>query len=68
MLLWTSCDWRVYEYASPGVCPFQPDKHYKDHKKYLTALADAMKSEYEAIVAAGFVLQLDSPDLELEGI
>ena len=39
--------------ASPGVIAlFQPDKHYKDHKKYLTALADAMKSEYEAIVAA----------------
>lgn len=52
--------------ASPGVIAlFQPDKHYKDHKKYLTALADAMKSEYEAIAAAGFILQLDSPDLGL---
>jgi 5-methyltetrahydropteroyltriglutamate--homocysteine methyltransferase len=52
--------------ASPGVIAlFQPDKHYKVHEKYLTALADAMKAEYEAIVAAGFILQLDSPDLGL---
>ena len=52
--------------ASPGVIAlFQPDKHYKDHEKYLIALADAMKAEYEAIVNAGFILQLDSPDLGL---
>jgi 5-methyltetrahydropteroyltriglutamate--homocysteine methyltransferase len=52
--------------ASPGVIAlFQPDQHYNDHEKYLTALADAMQAEYEAIVAAGFILQLDSPDLGL---
>lgn len=52
--------------ASPGVIAlFQPDQHYKDHEKYLTALADAMQAEYEAIVEAGFILQLDSPDLGL---
>lgn len=52
--------------ASPGVIAlFQPDQHYKDHEKYLMALADAMQAEYEAIVEAGFILQLDSPDLGL---
>lgn len=52
--------------ASPGVIAlFQPDQYYKDHERYLTALADAMQAEYEAIVAAGFILQLDSPDLGL---
>lgn len=52
--------------ASPGVIAlFQPNKHYSDHGKYLQALADAMRAEYEAIVDAGFILQLDSPDLGL---
>lgn len=52
--------------ASPGVIAlFQPSVHYPDHRSYLYALADAMRTEYEAIVAAGFVLQLDSPDLGL---
>ncbi len=52
--------------ASPGVIAlFQPNQHYPDHESYLYALADAMRVEYEAIVAAGFVLQLDSPDLGL---
>lgn len=52
--------------ASPGVIAlFQPNHHYSTHEAYLTALADAMRMEYEAIVAAGFYLQLDSPDLGL---
>ncbi len=52
--------------ASPGVIAlFQPDAHYGDHEAYLYALAEAMRIEYEAIVEAGFVLQLDSPDLGL---
>ncbi|MDE0067462.1 MAG: cobalamin-independent methionine synthase II family protein [Acidimicrobiaceae bacterium] len=52
--------------ASPGVIAlFQPDDYYGDHEKYLYALAEAMRAEYEAIAAAGFVLQLDSPDLGL---
>ncbi len=52
--------------ASPGVIAlFQPDKHYGSHEKYLAALADAMAAEYRAIVDAGLVLQLDSPDLGL---
>ncbi|MEP0201589.1 MAG: cobalamin-independent methionine synthase II family protein [Halioglobus sp.] len=52
--------------ASPGVIAlFQPNKHYDSHEAYLSALAEAMRAEYEAIVAAGFILQLDSPDLGL---
>lgn len=52
--------------ASPGVIAlFQPNKHYPSHEAYLAALAEAMRVEYEAIVEAGFILQLDSPDLGL---
>lgn len=52
--------------ASPGVIAlFQPNKHYATHEAYLEALAEAMRPEYEAIVEAGFILQLDSPDLGL---
>ena len=52
--------------ASPGVIAlFQPNEHYTSHEKYLEALAEAMRVEYEGIVDAGFLLQLDSPDLGL---
>jgi 5-methyltetrahydropteroyltriglutamate--homocysteine methyltransferase len=50
--------------ASPGVISlFFANDYYPSHEAYLTAVADAMKSEYKAIVDAGFVLQLDCPDL-----
>ncbi len=52
--------------ASPGVIAlFQPNEHYATQDAYLEALAEAMRPEYEAIVAAGLILQLDSPDLGL---
>ncbi len=52
--------------ASPGVIAlFQPNDFYPSQIAYLEALAEAMRPEYEAIVAAGFILQLDSPDLGL---
>lgn len=52
--------------ASPGVIAlFQPNDHYPSHEAYLEALAEAMRPEYEAIVAAGYVLQIDSPDIGL---
>lgn len=52
--------------ASPGVIAlFQPNQHYASHEEYLEALAAAMAHEYRAIVDAGIVLQLDSPDLGL---
>ncbi len=50
--------------ASPGVLTkFVPNAHYEDEDAYVAALADAMKTEYEAIFAAGFLLQIDCPDL-----
>ena len=52
--------------ASPGVIAlFQPNDFYPDDDSYLEALAEAMRPEYEAVVGAGLVLQLDSPDLGL---
>jgi len=50
--------------ASPGVIAlFQPNEYYASHEEYLEALAEALRVEYEGIVAAGFLVQLDSPDL-----
>ncbi len=52
--------------ASPGVISlFLPNDHYPTRDAYLAALADTMKAEYEAIVAAGLDVQLDCPDLAL---
>jgi 5-methyltetrahydropteroyltriglutamate--homocysteine methyltransferase len=52
--------------ASPGVISlFLQNDHYKSREAYLAALADAMKEEYETIVASGLDLQLDCPDLAL---
>ena len=52
--------------ASPGVISlFLQNEYYKTREAYLAALADAMKTEYETIVAAGLDLQLDCPDLAL---
>lgn len=52
--------------ASPGVISlFLQNTYYKTREAYLAALADAMKAEYETIVAAGLDLQLDCPDLAL---
>jgi len=52
--------------VSPGtVALFQPNAFYPDDDAYLDALAEAMRSEYEAIAAAGFLLQIDCPDLAL---
>ncbi|GMN02867.1 cobalamin-independent methionine synthase II family protein [Erythrobacter sp. MTPC3] len=52
--------------ASPGVIAlFQPNEYYEHQDDYLEALAEGMRPEYEAIVKAGYLLQLDSPDLGL---
>jgi len=52
--------------ASPGVIAlFQPNEYYASHDEYLEGLAEAMRVEYEGIVEAGYLLQLDSPDLGL---
>jgi len=51
---------------SPGtVAVFFDDAYFNDHTKYVKALGKAMKSEYEAIYAAGLMLQVDCPDLAM---
>jgi 5-methyltetrahydropteroyltriglutamate--homocysteine methyltransferase len=53
--------------ASPGViATIMLDAHYGSHERYVRALAREMRKEYELIVARGFVLQLDCPDLAME--
>ncbi len=50
--------------ASPGVIAlFQPNDFYATADQYLEAVAEALRVEYEAIVAAGFLVQIDAPDL-----
>jgi 5-methyltetrahydropteroyltriglutamate--homocysteine methyltransferase len=52
--------------ASPGLISlFFHNGYYSSHEAYLEAIAAAMRPEYEAIVAAGFLLQLDCPDLAM---
>jgi 5-methyltetrahydropteroyltriglutamate--homocysteine methyltransferase len=50
--------------ASPGVVwAFLENRFYPNDEAYVFAVADALRHEYRAIVDAGFVLQLDCPDL-----
>jgi 5-methyltetrahydropteroyltriglutamate--homocysteine methyltransferase len=49
---------------SPGILTrFIINLHYPTEDAYVEALADVLKTEYRAIVEAGFVLQIDAPDL-----
>lgn len=53
--------------ASPGiVCAGMLNEHYASDDDYVTAVADALRQEYEHIVSRGHVLQLDCPDLAME--
>jgi 5-methyltetrahydropteroyltriglutamate--homocysteine methyltransferase len=52
--------------ASPGVIAlFQPSDYHATTDAYLADIADAMRAEYEGIVNAGLILQIDAPDLGL---
>jgi len=52
--------------ASPGIVAiFQKNEYYPNEEEYIEAVAEAMRVEYEAIVNAGFQLQIDSPDLAM---
>jgi 5-methyltetrahydropteroyltriglutamate--homocysteine methyltransferase len=52
--------------ASPGVISlFFRNDHYPNQEAYLAAIADAMRREYEAVVRAGLLLQVDCPDLAM---
>ncbi len=52
---------------SPGIvaCAME-NAHYETLDAYVEAVAEALRSEYEAVVAAGHVLQIDAPDLAME--
>ena len=50
--------------AAPGTIELQrTNAYYPSEETYLFAIADAMRTEYQAIVEAGFILQLDDPGL-----
>ncbi len=52
--------------ASPGVLPlFVEDAHYGDEDGFVADLAEALRSEYEAVHAAGFLLQIDCPEIAM---
>ena len=52
--------------ASPGVVSvFQKNAFYPDEDAYIEAVAEALRPEYEAIVAAGHLLQIDCPDFAM---
>jgi 5-methyltetrahydropteroyltriglutamate--homocysteine methyltransferase len=56
-----------YTAPSPGIIVgAMKNEYYDSEEAYLAAVAAALKVEYEAIVKAGFLLQLDCPDLALE--
>ncbi|HEV8315221.1 MAG TPA: hypothetical protein VGQ23_19335, partial [Burkholderiaceae bacterium] len=55
--------------ASPGtIATVLLNAHYDSHERYVLALAEEMRKEYELIHARGFVLQLDCPDLAMERV
>jgi 5-methyltetrahydropteroyltriglutamate--homocysteine methyltransferase len=61
-------DFTVEEAFLPAVAPgtlehWLKNDYYRNDEEYLFALADAMREEYDAIVKAGFLLQIDNPDL-----
>lgn len=50
--------------ASPGAIGlWLGNGYYKTHEAFVWAIAEAMQTEYEAIVAAGLILQIDAPDI-----
>jgi len=52
---------------SPGIiASAMLNDHYPSFENYVEAVADALKIEYQTIVARGMVLQIDAPDLALE--
>jgi 5-methyltetrahydropteroyltriglutamate--homocysteine methyltransferase len=52
--------------ASPGtIALFQPNDYYPTQDAYLEAVAEGMRAEYEGLVAAGLLVQIDAPDLAM---
>jgi 5-methyltetrahydropteroyltriglutamate--homocysteine methyltransferase len=54
---------------SPGIiATTMLNAYYPSHEAYLDAIAREMAHEYRAVVEAGFVLQIDAPDLAMERV
>jgi 5-methyltetrahydropteroyltriglutamate--homocysteine methyltransferase len=54
--------------VSPGtVVQITDNQYYASREEFLTAVADALSQEYQAIVDGGFDLQIDACDLAMEG-
>ena len=52
---------------SPGIIATAiKNNYYLNDDEYLDALANAIRTEYKAAIDAGFILQIDAPDLGLE--
>jgi 5-methyltetrahydropteroyltriglutamate--homocysteine methyltransferase len=50
--------------VSPSSCVgLMENRHYRDEEEHLYAVAEALREEYQAIVAAGFIVQIDDPRL-----
>jgi 5-methyltetrahydropteroyltriglutamate--homocysteine methyltransferase len=65
-LVGSGCAEAFLSAASPGVVSlFFHNGHYPSEEAYLYAIAEAMRHEYETIAAAGFILQIDCPDLAM---
>jgi len=60
-----TADYDVADVFMPSTGPsgFGRNEYYATHEEYLLAVAEAMREEYQAIVAAGFILQIDDPFL-----
>ena len=53
--------------ASPGiVAAAMENQHYPSREEYVRAVAEALRTEYRAIVDRGLLLQIDAPDLAME--
>lgn len=54
---------------SPGiVATTMLNAHYSSHEAYLDAIARELRTEYLAVMKAGFLLQIDAPDLAMERV
>jgi len=52
--------------VSPSSCMgLMENRHYRDEEEHLYAVAEALREEYQAIVAAGFIVQIDDPRLAM---
>ncbi len=52
--------------VSPSSCAgIMQNRYYKSDEEHVVAVAEAMREEYEAIVAAGFLVQIDDPRLAM---